>query len=117
MSRHYLDLARELLDRQIVDSNHMLCGKVDDVEIEGKETLKVVAILVGNRAASGRLPELAKRLSRGLFGSRLIRIPWSEVDVITHQVKLKSAAADFGLDERRGFAFKIISSLPGSWKK
>jgi len=117
MSRHYLDLSRELLDRQIVDSNHMLCGKVDDIEIEGKEALRVVAILVGNRAASGRLPELAKRVSRGLFGSQLIRIPWKEVDVITHQVKLKSPAAEFGLDERKGFAFKIVSLLPGSWKK
>jgi sporulation protein YlmC with PRC-barrel domain len=110
-------MAKQVLDRQIVDSNHIACGKVDDLEIDGKRKLKVIAILVGNRPASARLPEFAKRLSRKLFGDRVTRIPWSEVDVITHQVKLKSTASELGLDERTGIVFKIISALPSSWKK
>jgi sporulation protein YlmC with PRC-barrel domain len=117
MSQDYLDIARQVLDRQVIDANHILCGKVDDIEIEGKSPMKIAAILVGNGAASSRLPELAKYISRKLFGRRIVRIPWSEVDVITHQVKLRSHAADLGLDERSGTAFNIVSSLPSAWKK
>ena len=117
MSQDFLDIARQVLDRQVIDANHILCGKVDDIEIEGQTKIKITAILVGNGAASSRLPQLAKYVSRKIFGSRTIRIPWSEVDVITHQVKLKSRAADLGLDERSGIAFNIISALPSAWKK
>ena len=117
MSQDHLDIARQVLDRQIIDANHILCGKVDDVEIEGKTALRVTALLVGNGAASARLPELAKYISRKMFGRRVVRVPWSEVDVITHEIKLKSHASDLGLDERSGFAFNIISALPSAWKK
>ena len=114
---HHLDLADRVLDRQVIDANHILCGKVDDLELEANGSLKVTAILIGNDAASDRLPELFKFLSRKLFGTRLTRVPWNEVDVITHQVKLRSTASDLGLDERKGVVFRIISSLPSSWKK
>ena len=117
MSQHFLDIARQVLDRQVIDSNHIVCGKVDDIEIEGKTKLKVTALLLGNGAASARLPELAKYISRKIFGRRIVRIPWSEVEVITHQIKLRSTARELGLDERSGTAFKIISVLPSSWKK
>jgi sporulation protein YlmC with PRC-barrel domain len=117
MSEHYLDLSDRVLDRQVIDANHILCGKVDDIEVDGSTDLKVTGILIGNGAASDRLPELAKYLSQVFFGKRTTRVPWSEIDVITHQVKLRSTAAELGLDERKGFVFKIISSLPSSWKK
>src|SRR5215216_2337802 len=107
MSQHYLDIARQVLDRQVIDANHILCGKVDDIEVEGKASLKITALLIGNGAASARLPELAKYISRKLFGRSVVRIPWSEVDVITHQIKLRSRASDLGLDERSGIAFDI----------
>jgi sporulation protein YlmC with PRC-barrel domain len=59
--------ARELLDHQIVDSDGMLAGKVDDLELdEGTKTKgpAVVAILSGPGALSGQ------------FGKRLG--PWLE---------------------------------------
>jgi sporulation protein YlmC with PRC-barrel domain len=117
MSEHFLDIARKVLDRQVVDSNHIVCGKVDDLEIEGTTKLKVTALLLGNGVASARLPELAKYISRKIFGRRVVRIPWSEVEVITHEIKLRSTARELGLDERTGSIFKIISALPSSWKK
>jgi sporulation protein YlmC with PRC-barrel domain len=117
MSETYLDIVQQVLDRQVVDSNHILCGKVDDLEIEGKTKLKVTAILIGNGAASERLPELAKWTSQKLFGKRVVRVPWSEVDVITHEIKLRSTAKELKLDERAGPAYRIVSSLPLSWKK
>ncbi|PYT01617.1 MAG: hypothetical protein DMF63_01865 [Acidobacteria bacterium] len=117
MSFHDLDLSDHVLDRQVIDSNHILCGKVDDIEFDDTGELRVTAILVGNGAASERLPEFFKYVSRKLFGTRVTRVSWSEVDVITHQVKLKSTAAELGLDERSGAAYGIVSSLPSSWKK
>ena len=117
MSEHFLDIVRKVLDSPLVDANHNDCGKVDDIEIELEDEPKVVALLVGNKYASDRLPELAKYLSRKIFGRRRTRIPWSEVSVITDEVKLARDAKEYGLDERHGFAYSVISKLPGAWKK
>jgi sporulation protein YlmC with PRC-barrel domain len=114
MTPEYLDLSRQVLDRQVVDSNHFPCGRVDDIELDGQ---KVTAILIGVGAASDRLPELAKWFVRLLFGKKMVRVPWSEVFVITHQIKLRSRAADLGLDERNGRIYDLISRLPLAWKK
>ena len=113
----FLDLVRQVLDRQVVDANHFPCGKVDDIEVEGKTKLRITALLIGNGPASERLPELPRAASQKIFGKSVARVPWSEVDVITHEVKLKSRAKDLKLDERTGFAHKLISKLPGAWKK
>jgi sporulation protein YlmC with PRC-barrel domain len=113
----HLDLCRQVLDRQVVDSNHYPCGKVDDIEIEGDKTLRVVALLIGNGATSDRLPALPRAISRRLFGDRVVRVPWSDVDVITEEIKLRRSAMELGLDERTGFAHRLVSKLPRSWKK
>jgi sporulation protein YlmC with PRC-barrel domain len=117
MNEKYLDFGRRVLDRQVVDANHFPCGKVDDLEIEFKKTPRVTAIYVGNGASSKRLPELARVLSQKIFGTGTVKIPWSEVMVITDRIKLKSTAKELKLDERRGWVFKFISRLPMSWKK
>ena len=116
MSEHHLDIIRQVLDRQLVDANHNHCGKVDDVELDLKRQ-KVVALLVGNAFASDRLPEFARYVSRKLFGRGRTKIPWSEVSVITDDIKLAQDAKEYGLDERKGFIFEFISNLPGAWKK
>ena len=118
MSEPYLDIVRRVMDEQVVDANHMNCGKVDDIEIDfsGKHP-KVTALLIGNGPASDRLPELARWVSRKLFGRRKVRVEWREVSVITDDVKLARDGKEYGLDERKGFAFNIISKLPGAWKK
>jgi len=117
MNHDFLDMARQVLDRQVLDKNHILCGKVDDIEIEGETKPKVAAILIGNGAASERLPELFRILSQKIFGKSVVRVPWNEVDVITHQIKLKSDAKELKLDERTGPVYDFISKLPLSWKK
>ena len=117
MNQDFLDMARQVLDRQVIDKNHILCGKVDDIEIRGETNPKVTAILIGNGAASERLPELFRILSQRIFGKSVVRIPWSEVDVVTHQIKLKSEAKELKLDERTGAVYDFISKLPLSWKK
>ena len=119
MTETFLDIARQVLDRQLVDSNNVPCGKVDDVEVEGDAggELKITALLVGNGAASERLPELFKAVSQTLFGRYVVRVPWSEVEVITQHIKLSSRADELGLGEEGGAAARFIRKLPGAWKK
>jgi sporulation protein YlmC with PRC-barrel domain len=118
MSEHHLDIVRQVLDRQIIDANQYNCGKVDDVELDLKgKTPKVTALLIGNQHSSDRLPEFARWLSRKLFGRGSTRIPWGDVSIISEEVKLTGHAADYGLDERSGLVYKLISKLPGAWKK
>ena len=119
MTQKYLDMVRQVLDRQVVDANNVPCGKVDDLELAGKAgaELKIKAILIGGSAASDRLPELARIIVQKIFGKKSVTVPWQEVSVITDHIKLKSTARELKLDEARGIAYKIISQLPGSWKK
>ena len=117
MNEHYLDLVRQVLDRQVVDLNHYNCGKVDDIEIDLSGEPKIIAILIGNGFASERLPEFARWVSLKLFGRRKVKIPWSDVSVITEDIKVAKAAKDYGLDERTGSIYRIIAALTETWKK
>jgi len=117
MNQEYLDFVRQILDRQVIDANHFPCGKVDELEIDLHKGGRVTAIIIGNGAASERLPELAKLLSQKFFGTRRVKIPWDEVSVVTDRIKLKSTARELKLDERKGWVYKFISRLPTAWKK
>ena len=118
VSQEFLDVSRQVLDRQIADVNNVECGKVDDLELQGGVgELKITAILVGTGVASDRLPVLARVLVQKIFGRHKVRIPWDQVVIINEQIKLKAEASAFGLDESRSTAFKIISVFPGAWKK
>jgi sporulation protein YlmC with PRC-barrel domain len=113
----FLDIIRQVLDRQVIDANHVPCGKVDDIEIEGVEELRITALLIGNGAACRRLPELFRFISEKIFGTAVTKVPWSEVMVITDEIKLKSRADALGLDESKTWAYKIIGKLPGASRK
>lgn len=115
MKQDYLDLAREVLDRQIVDANNVPCGKVDEIEVTGGAgQLKVRALLVGGEARDGRLPSWLRFLVQKLHSEKTVRVPWSEVSIITHQIKLKSTARELGLDKSERRAVKLLKKLPGS---
>ena len=115
----YLDISRQLLDRQVTDVNNVPCGKVDDLELEGGigTELKVIAILIGSRVAFDRLPALPRFLLQKMVPGKLIKISWSHVSEITTHIKLNTNASDFGLDESESIAFRFIRRLPGAWKK
>jgi hypothetical protein len=119
VNQDYLDMARQVLDRLVVDCNNVPCGRADDLAIKGTSgtQLEIGEILIGVGPASDRLPELARLIVQKVFGKHRVAVPWSEVTVITDHIKLKSTASDLGLDETRSFAFKIVSTFPRSWKK
>jgi len=112
----YVDVYRQVLDHALLDADDWLCGIVDDVEVEGDVggALRITALLVGPGAWASRLPALFARLVPHLFGTRCVRVPWSEVSVLGEQIKLRSRAASLGLattDRKLGL---WIAKLPGS---
>ena len=117
MSEHHLDMVRQVLDRQVVDVNRIYCGKVDNIVIDLEGKPRITGILIGNGPASDRLPEFARWLSQKLFGRHQTKIAWEEILVIKDVVKLASEAKTYGIDEREGWAFDLVSKFPGAWKK
>ncbi|HJV63642.1 MAG TPA: hypothetical protein VJ743_22020 [Albitalea sp.] len=95
-----LDLLREVLDHEVVDADEVSCGMVDDLEfVERGRGLELEALLLGPGAWGPRLPALAAWLAGKLFGRRLHRVPWSEVIEVSEVIRLRSAAATWGLGE------------------
>jgi sporulation protein YlmC with PRC-barrel domain len=100
MNSENVDLVRDVLDHEIVDSNGVPCGMVDDVELSGGPGSKLVveALLVGTGAWTARLPWLIPRFVRTLAGRRQTRIPWNQVTLTNDRVKLISTAEELGLN-------------------
>ena len=116
MKPEHLDIVRQVLDHEVVDSNNVPCGMVDDIELEGRpgEGLRVTALLVGAGAWTKRLPSAFEGLAARLFGTQLTRVPWSEVESVTERVKLRSEAEALGLGAADRKAEKLVGRLPGS---
>jgi len=116
MKQDYLDIVRQVLDHEIVDSNNVPCGMVDDLEVEGAPggELKVTALLVGAGAWTKRLPSVFEGLAARIFGTQSTRVPWPEVETVTERVKLRSEAKELGLGGADRKASKLVGMLPGS---
>ena len=108
-----VDIALGILDHQLVDSNGINCGKVDDLELAGLDgdSPEVVEILVGGNAwrPRGLLGRLAARL-----GGDAVHVPWSEVESVSSVVKLKRPAAELRLDRGDVRWARLVGKVPGS---
>ena len=113
MKEKHLDIVRMVLDHQLLDSNYIECGKVEDVELTGGVgELAVTALITGPAAAAVRLLGWLRPLWRGLAGARETRIPWAEVHIITSQIKLRSRATELGLTEEEKPLAEALKRLP-----
>jgi hypothetical protein len=116
--------AMRLLDRQIVDRDGELAGKVDDLEFEwpqGGRRPFVVAILSGPAALGPRLGSLGKwgaSIRRRLNSSRsgqLSRVSFGVVTKISNHIEVSLSRDQ--LDESLGDEWvkdRIISKIPGA---
>jgi sporulation protein YlmC with PRC-barrel domain len=116
-----LDAALELLDRQLVDKDGRLAGKVDDLELtdpgEDLDPPRVMAILTGPEALAGRLRTRFGRWLRQL-SLRLLapqgpsRVPVEQVEEIGSSIRLRVAVGRLGTGQ--GWAGRLIGRLPGA---
>ena len=108
-----VDIALGILDHQLVDSNGVNCGKVDDLELTGLDTgsPEVVEILVGGNAwrKRGLLGRLAARLA-----GDAVHVPWAEVDSVSEVVKLKRPASELRLNRGDTRWSSLVGKVPGS---
>lgn len=119
-----LDAALNLLDRQLVDRDGRLCGKVDDVDLEQRDdgTLVVAALLTGPGALGHRLPGLLGRMTlatwRRLHTDREpepARIPYEQVTAIESAIRLSVGRADLPNQDLEEWArTRVIAKLPGA---
>ena len=116
MKEAYVDLVRQVLDHQIIDADRVPCGVVDDLALDGGpgDTLVVTALLVGPGAWANRLPAFLVVVSKKIFGSKIVRVPWSEVAVISETVQLKSSASALGLGAADRKLGRWIARIPGA---
>ena len=117
-------LQRDLLDRQIVDPDGLMIGKVDDLEFDddGQGNVHVSALLIGPDPLGARLggrlgdwlTSIGRRLDRAPTpGVR--RIPYSIVTDIGSAITVSLSAADIdssALDDWLGA--RIVDRIPGS---
>jgi sporulation protein YlmC with PRC-barrel domain len=114
MSRpRYIDLARGVLDHQIVDSEGRRCGNVDDLELD-TDSGEVAAILVGAKYWPNRIHGPIGRLLAWMGRNRGERVEWSEVESVTSAVVLGCEASEVGLGKGDERARKWVEWMPGS---
>ena len=105
-----IDIALQVLDRQLLDEDGRRCGNVDDLAVEGDE---VVAILVG----PGWWPQragLVGRLAGWIGGGRRVRVPWSKVKKVGAAVELKRPATELGLGHGDDRLRPYVDKIPGA---
>ena len=124
MAGRRLYLGLQLLDRQLVDREGRLAGKVDDVELERRDDgrLYVTAILAGPGVLAQRMglrrfgPWLQQALARLIDDHEAVqRIPLARVADIGNHVDLavdRHELATFATE--RWVQDHIISHIPGS---
>jgi sporulation protein YlmC with PRC-barrel domain len=114
MARH-LDAALELLDRQLIDRDGRLVGKVDDLELTdpGDHLAQphVTAILTGPAALAGRLHT---RFGRWLAqaGDRPARVPFDQVEAVGASIRLWAPAGQPDGGGGQGWAGQLIGRVP-----
>jgi sporulation protein YlmC with PRC-barrel domain len=110
------DVGYWLLDDEIVDADGRRCGRVDDVELEGGpgEPARISAILAGPAVFPDRLPRRLAPLARRLLGSRVIRVPWDEIEDVDIVVTLKRTGEELGLGRGDDEVGRVLNRLPGA---
>jgi sporulation protein YlmC with PRC-barrel domain len=126
MAGRTIDAGLKLLDRQLIDADGLLAGKVDDLELtpsrEDQRVLYVTAILAGPGALAGRLGgrlgHVIERVSARLRESsrdRPARIPFEAVKRIASSVDLWLPKADLETNRLDEWTREhVVDKLPGA---
>jgi sporulation protein YlmC with PRC-barrel domain len=121
-----LELARDVLDKQVVDRDETKMGRVDGLTLELRDGQppRVDSIEMGGVVLAARLhPRLARWVDgwRRRFKVRktaVYRVPWSAVEEITeYHIKLDVAACDTpAFDWENWLQDHVIAHIPAAAK-
>ena len=125
MAGRVLDAGLHLLDRQLVDRDGRLAGKIDDLELtipDGGGPPLVTAILAGpgalGRRLDGRLGAWVEAVANRLRGGedrRPSRISFGVVEEIGSAIKLSAPKAELETDRLEAWTRDhVIGHLPGA---
>lgn len=122
MSTGTIDGYLELLDRQILDNEGRMLGKVDDVELEQRDDgrIYVVALLTGPGALGprfgGALGTIVTSTWSRLSGrTEPSRVPWAQVAEVGTAVRLAVGRTTVALDGfERWMRRRVVAAIPGS---
>jgi hypothetical protein len=120
-----VDAALRLLDRQLVDRDGRLAGKVDDLELTDPggnlEQPVVTAILAGPGALAGRLHTPLGRwlqavcirlLAPGQQGPS--RVPFHLVEEVGASIRLRVGVEELGTVTGEAWVQQLIGRIPGA---
>jgi sporulation protein YlmC with PRC-barrel domain len=108
-----IELLRDLVDHELVDSTGTSCGQVDDVELSADGS-GVTALLVGASVWSRRLPALAQVAIARLGLRGRVRVPVATIDAIEEVIRLNARASELGLGVQDRKVGKWLSRFPMS---
>ncbi len=121
-----LELARDVLDTQVVDREEVKMGRVDGLLLELREGKppRIEAIEMGGVVLAARIhPRLARWVDgwRRRFGIRktaVYKVPWSAVlELNEYHVKIDAAACDTpNFDWERWLQDHVICHIPAAAK-
>ena len=125
MAGRAIDAGLVLLDRQLIDVDRMLAGKVDDLEFtpseEDPQVLYVTAILAGPGALAGRLGgrlgHWMERISARLRSApdRPARVPFEYVKTIATSIDLWVSRSQLETDRLEKWVRQhVIGKIPGA---
>jgi sporulation protein YlmC with PRC-barrel domain len=125
MGGRTLDAGLHLLDRQLVDADGQLAGKVDDLELtpsEDGQALYVTAILSGGGALAARLARRQgswlESIANRLFGrgdAEPVAISFGVVKRIGSSVELAAPKEELETDRpERWLRQHVIGRIPGA---
>jgi sporulation protein YlmC with PRC-barrel domain len=111
-----------LLDRQVIDRDGLLVGKVDEVELSDEDPPHIVALLLGPQALGERMGGRLGRFIAGLAGwlhndadPSLARIPYDEVADLDTAVHLRIPRGDLPRPPlERWLCDHVIDRIPGA---
>jgi sporulation protein YlmC with PRC-barrel domain len=117
-----VDLVRDLLDKQVVDRNGRLLGRVDSIIFELRDGAPpvVAGIEIGLVTIAHRLHPFLGRCARalevvlGVDANRPVRVPFSRILDFDTDVKVDVAAAETGARAVEHKARAIVASIPGA---
>src|SRR5215212_4641052 len=111
-----IDLARDVLESELVDVDGMPCGRVDNIDLEtgSNGELRIRVLLVGPGALSFRLPALVERLVQICISRHQVIVPWSEIERVDGRVRLRRRADELKLANANRIVGRWIAKLPWS---